>query len=110
MNWRSMNWRDPKIEMPRQGQYVWLYLRPHKDRGSLIKSAASTQIVCGEVAYYSYGDFGERYCVIHNYDELGSGSISWHLGLLPDEYSYNQEDGIAWIPVEEMSYPKFYKD
>lgn len=97
-----MNWRNPKKELPKQDQKVWVMLEPHKERGSLQESAMSIQIVCGEVCHGTYGDTKEKYCIIENYDELGWGSLSWKLA--------GAEDGtiawvIAWLPVEEMVYP-----
>jgi hypothetical protein len=69
-----MNWRDPKKELPYQGQRVWVMLQPHKERGSLLESAMSIQIVCGE-AFYPSTD--PKSLEIQNWDELGQDAIGW---------------------------------
>lgn len=97
-----MNWRNPEIELPKEGQKVWIMLEPHKDRGSLLESAMSIQVVCGEATYLSDG----KACLIENGDELGSGDIAWVLGDYESDYS---EYAFAWLPVEEFIYPGFRK-
>lgn len=93
-----MKWRDPAKELPVDGQTVWVLLAPHKDRGSLLKSAMSMEIVCGEV--YS----NENVIRVENMDELGMGSIGWYL-VRPDNFIYDESYGIAWLPVEELPLP-----
>lgn len=96
-----MNWRDPRSELPFQGQRVWVMLEPHKDRGSFLDSAMSIQIVCGEACYSNDGKFLE----IQNYDELGQGGIGWSFAEQrkdDEEYGNYQPRATAWIPVEEM--------
>lgn len=93
-----MNWRNPKKDLPKDRQMVWIMLSPHKDRGGLLKSAPSIEIVCGEF----YSDDNR----VENYDELGMGAIEWQLGGKID-YSRGFEPAIAWLPVEEMVYPEW---
>lgn len=87
-----MNWRNPDKQLPEDGQVVFAMLEPHKVRGGLLDSAASIQIVCGWV------DFGGPSCVLENNDELGMGAISWN-------FDGDYPDILAWLPVEEMSFP-----
>lgn len=97
-----MNWRYPNKELPYQGQKVWVMLEPHKERGSLLDSAMSIQIVCGEA---SYGAADPTSLEIQNYDELGLGGIGWSfIDYRKDDEDYGdyQPRAIAWIPVEEM--------
>ena len=100
-----MKWRNPENEMPKQNQMVWIMLEPHKDRDTLQESAASIEIVAGEVCY----DYGKKHCRVENFDELGRGSVSWYLGELPEDFLYDESYGIAWLPVEEMIYPNWRK-
>lgn len=71
-------------------------LAPHKERGSLLDSAMSIQIVCGEASYSRDGKLLE----IQNYDELGQGAIGW--SFEDSEFNDYQKRAIGWIPVEEM--------
>jgi len=98
-----MNWRNPKEELPKQGQRVWVMLAPHKDRGSLLESAMSIQVVCGEASYSTDGKLLE----IQNNDELGEGAIGWSFEdyLKDSEYGDYQPKAIGWVPVEEMFPP-----
>lgn len=91
-----MNWRNPKDELPIQGQKVWVMLAPHKDRGDLLSSAMSIKIVCGEASYSRDGKRLE----IQNYDELGEGSIGWSFKR-GSQYD-DSELAIAWVPVQEV--------
>jgi hypothetical protein len=91
-----MNWRNPKKELPKQFQKVWVMLQPHKDRGSLLDSAMSIQNVCGEASYSTDGGFLE----IQNNDELGQGFIGW--SFENSIFSEYQPIAIAWMSVEEM--------
>ena len=93
-----MRWRDPKQELPKEGQTVWVMLAPHKDRGSLRDSVMSIQILCGETSYARDGSS----CRVDNGDELGRGNISWYLQNCPH---YEDDEVIAWLPVEEMPLP-----
>lgn len=102
-----MNWRDPKKQLPEENQTIWVMLEPHKRRGGLLESAPSIEIVCGEAFTRSFA--GTSYCRVNNYDELGMGGIGWNLGKLPDDFTYNESYGIAWLPVEEMIFPSFIK-
>jgi hypothetical protein len=90
-----MKWRNPKNELPKDGQKVWALLAPRKNRGSLMDSMMSMQIVCGETSHASDGSS----CRVDNGDELGQGNISWYLTGRPD---YAEETVLAWLPVEEM--------
>jgi len=89
-------WRDPSQELPAPDQKIFAMLNPHKVRGSLLDSACSIQIISG---WYHMGR-------IENYDEYGWGSQAWKLDprLGPCD---DQEEAIAWIPVEEMPFPQF---
>lgn len=97
----KINWRNPKKELPSEGELVWVMLEPHKNRGSLLASTMSIEIVCGEV---SYGRDGS--CVVFNHDELGQGNIGW---LLNESKYHWETKAIAWIPINEMTLPNFYK-
>lgn len=95
-----MNWRNPRKILPEDGQIVCVMLEPHKNRGTLKGSAMSIQIVCGEVEYNT----GEGAPRVNNYDELGMGNVCWTFQKDPHPY---EERIIAWIPVEEMVFPKW---
>lgn len=99
-----MSWRNPANELPEDNQIVWIMLAPHKDRGGLVASAPSIEIVCGW-AYRS----GNGLCRVENMDELGLGSLGWYLGELPDDFRYDEAPAIAWLPVDEMGYPDWVK-
>ena len=102
-----MNWRNPEEELPGSDEIVWGMLEPHKDRGGLLKSAPSIEIVAGWVNYGSDGSV-----VIQNADELGQGSIMWYIKLPTNEDNYyinDNEHVIAWLPVEEMPFPEWRK-
>jgi hypothetical protein len=90
-----VNWRNPDQELPAEGQLVFVMLDPHKWRGSMLDSAASIMIVGG---WYRHGR-------VENNDEIGEGSQCYLLNP-KDESSYYSR-AIAWIPVEEMAFPKF---
>lgn len=91
-----MNWRDPKKQLPKAGDKVWLLLPPHKPRGSLIDSAMSVEIVCGEVCHYGH------IVRVENNDELGQGNVAW---LLQGESEF-EENALYWLPLNEMNLPK----
>lgn len=91
-----MNWRNPKKQLPKAGERVWLLLPPHKPRGTLNESAMSVEIVCGEVYYYG------NTVRVENNDELGQGSIGW---LLQGESQFD-EKALYWLPLQEMNLPK----
>lgn len=95
-----MNWRNPKKELPEDDQIVWCMLKPHKDRGNLLESAPSIEIVCGWVTETQTG------IIVDNADELGHGCISWYLTKHPDGYG---SDVLAWLPVTEMIFPDWTK-
>lgn len=99
----NLVWRDPKIELPPDRAKVWVMLRSHKERGGFFESAMGIQIVCGEAYYHKDG------CWVENFDELGYGSIKWHLddGKM-DLCAHDEECGVAWIYIEEMPVPKGY--
>lgn len=97
-----MRWRNPNEEMPEPNQIVWVMVEPHKDRGSLLKSAPSIEVACGWVSYSTEGK-----CRVDNADELGHGAIGWQLGG-KNEYGYDPF-AIAWLPVEEMPLPSWIK-
>lgn len=92
-----MNWRNPDIEVPTNDQVVWVMLKPHKWRDSLIDSLQSVAIYCGEVSRT------DKVCVVNNCDELGWG---WKIWVIKDEQQC--PDVIAWMPLEEMGSPQFY--
>jgi hypothetical protein len=98
-----MNWRNPKEVLPEQGQLVWVMLEPHKDRGSLLESAPSIEIVCGWA--FRYDDV----CGVDNNDELGLGGISWYLTKSKNKYLNFEAGAMAWMPVEEMPLPGWVK-
>ena len=97
----NMKWRNPKKELPKDGDIVWIMLKPHKDRGSLINSSPSIEIVCGWAYSNSKGAV-----IIDNNDELGMGSVMWDLRLPEGEYTIHGL-AIGWMPVEEMIYPSY---
>lgn len=90
-----MNWRSPKMSLPESGQTVFVMLAPHKDRGDLLSSAMSIQIVCGVATYSQDG----KQLEIQNYDELGMGNIGWSFGINSDS---DEPRAMAWVPVQEM--------
>ncbi len=98
-----MNWINPKLKLPVHGQLVWVMLEPHKIRGSLLQSAPSIQVVCGWVQTCNDGEV-----IVSNYDELGSGGISWVLVQHPEDPDYYSQEAIAWMPVEDMPLPDFW--
>lgn len=99
-----MNWRNPAEELPEQNQTVWVMLEPHKERGDLLESAMSIEIVAG-ITSYSNDNKSIR---VENYDELGRGGISWYLKYDADDY-YPDSIAIAWLPINEMEFPKWLK-
>lgn len=103
-----MKWRNPKNDLPKSGERVWVMLAPHKYRGSLLASAMSIEIACGEASWSNDNDA----CRVENGDELGSGSISWYL-FATDNYrdrylQYGYVEAIAWLPLTEMPFPEEY--
>lgn len=98
-----MNWRNPEVEMPRQGQLVFTMMDPHKWRGTLFTSASSIEIRAGQAFFYA------GICRIETFDEYGTGLEAWYLGKLPEDFLDREAHGIAWIPVEEMSFPNWYR-
>ncbi len=95
-----MNWRNPSNELPPVNSTVWIMLEPHKERGTLLDSARSIQILCGEV-----WAFGKYLHVVDN-DENGRGSQHYILRGEPDHY---EEHVMAWLPLEEMPLPNWRK-
>lgn len=93
-----MNWRNPKKEFPEPGEVVWGLLDPHKQRGSLLESAPSMQIICG------WADLDGSIMRIENADELGFGNIEWS-----SEDNNSTEKIIAWLPLNEMPLPGWIK-
>lgn len=98
----DVRWRDPENELPEDNEIIWAMLEPHKNRGSLLKSAPSIQIVCGWASVH-----GDE-CSIENADELGWGSVSWK--LKSKEYYGGDTRAIAWVPLEEMTLPSEEKE
>lgn len=96
-----MKWRNPKKELPKQNEKVFVMIKPHKDYGSLKESAMSIQIFCGETSYSN----DDSSCRVENADELGQGNISWYLNGKPD---YEENVVIAWIPTTEFHFPDFH--
>lgn len=93
-----MKWRNPKEELPKHDQAVYVMLKPHKWRGSMRESAASIQIVAGW--YWSP--------LVENIDEYGFGSLGYILDPATKEDGH-KDRAIAWVPAEEMPLPEFYK-
>ncbi len=97
-----MNWRNPKEELPEDDQLVWVMLEPHKNRGSLLESALSIEIVAGYVCYSN----NLKNVVVNNNDELGMGAVCYHLKYDIEDY-YPENIAIAWLPINEMEFPKW---
>lgn len=97
-----INWRNPKEELPNDGDVVWVMVEPHKWRGSLKDSAKSIMIVCGEVCFSRTNND----CVVQDYDELGWGTQSWFLRASSYGH-YRKEMAVAWLPFEEMPIPEW---
>lgn len=97
-----MNWCNPKENLPTDNQMVWVMLEPHKNRGRLLDSSPSIEIVCGWTSHDNDGS-----CRVENEDELGLGNISWY--LVSKGKSYSEYNAIAWLPVNEMVLPRWIK-
>lgn len=99
-----MKWRNPKEELPKQDDVVWVMLKPHKWRGSNEESIQSIQIVCGNVNIYENGDV-----FVLNHDELGLGSQCYELFLAKDSErdSVYNDFAVAWAALEDMGLPSW---
>lgn len=89
-----MKWRSIKEELPKEGEVVWVMLEPHKDRGTLLQSAQSIQICCGEVRFMNPGSLDFE---VQNNDELGLGAIAW-----TNSGGCYGDPILAWMSVEDM--------
>lgn len=97
-----MNWRNPKKELPNEGEIVVILLQHWKERGAL-----SCELYCGEVEYSN----DRLSCRAYNSDYIGAGAASWPIWQHED-YEYRNSDvdiAKAWIPASEFSLPKWIK-
>lgn len=100
-----MRWRNPAVELPEQNQKVWVMLEPHKERGTLLESAEAIEILCGETEWRP--DMEE--CRVTNGDELGYGNLAWYLASDIEANDPYRRYAMAWMPVEEMPLPIWWK-
>jgi hypothetical protein len=104
-----VSWRDPRVELPYDGQVIFVMIEPHKKRGSLRESIQSIMIVCGQWRSFSpekFPNFIDRpkgFGRIENMDEYGWGWQSWFFSC--HDESKSSDNAIGWIPVEEMPLP-----
>jgi hypothetical protein len=97
-----MRWRNPKEELPNEGETVWVLLQHWKEEGAL-----SCEIYCGEVEYSN----DRLSCRAFNNDWIGSGGASWTIWQ-SSEYEYQSDDcdtAKAWLPASELPLPKWIK-
>jgi len=92
-----IKWRNPKKELPKDNQEVFVMVEPHKNR------LTSVQIVAG------WASTAEDYCYVDNSDELGMGSVCYWLKEKEKDNGGFEERAIAWVPLNEIPYPEFYK-
>lgn len=97
-----MKWNNTKEILPDEGRFVWVITQHNKEHRPL-----SCQIYCGKISYSR----DESYCKVYNNDFIGYGSYSINLyGKNYDGFERDfdsNEEGIAWIYVEEFPLPDF---
>ena len=97
----NINWRNPKVELPKAGQIVWVLMQHWKK-----EYGQSIEIYCGEVSVSR--DFSE--IIVMNNDYIGAGSASWVLFRVGDDCDYDDCNiAKAWLPVSEMALPPWVK-
>lgn len=91
-----MNWRDPKKELPKEGEIVAvLYQHPKKHK------YMSSQIMFGEVEWAH----DKSSCRVDSGDFTGQGL--WSVYLKVSEEDYCDDIGIAWLPAKEFILPQW---
>lgn len=90
----SLNWRDSKKELPKEGEIVWVIYQHWKEH-----NPRSCQIFCGEVQYNNSGKDPR----VQTDDFTGSGA--WAVYFNGEQVS--EDRALAWIPASEFKMPEW---
>jgi hypothetical protein len=94
-----MNWKDPKKELPKEGQTIAVVTQHWKEHNPL-----SCEIYFGVVQYDNQG----KNPIVNNEDFTGKGSYWIYLTQdEEDEFFYNKEYALAWIDYKELQLPSW---
>lgn len=95
----TINWKDPKIELPNDGEIIAVMIYHWKENWP-----QSAEIYFGEVESHYYEE-GERNCRVVNCDYIGNGSEAWYF------CQYRMGDMIhAWAPASDFKKPQFVNE
>lgn len=94
-----INWKDPKKELPKEGQSVAVITQHWKEHKPL-----SCQIYFGIVHYDNQG----KNPIVDTNDFIGHGSFWIYLNQdeEDDSYTYN-EHALAWIDYKDLELPNW---
>lgn len=87
-------WRDPRKELPKVGQIVWILEQHWKAEG-----AQNCEIMAGEVCL---GENNKLF--ILNNDYVGSGYLTW---AFPEDEVLDGNHIAAWAPAEDSILPEW---
>ncbi len=90
----KLKWRNPKKDLPKVGEVVWVLMEHWKKEGAL-----SCEIFCGEVEVSNDG----KQISAYNNDYIGSGGVRWTIWQSEDFEYPSDSPAKAWLPVDELN-------
>lgn len=95
-----MDWRNPNITLPEDGDVVFILLQHGKKHG-----AQSLEIYSGTTCWYDVPCAG-RACYVENNDDIGNGWQKWYLKADHDDpLIWDSQEALAWMPASEFDLP-----
>ena len=88
-----IKWKDPRIELPKQGQFVAVVRQQNKEHNQL-----SCEIMLGEVSIYTNGDV-----IVQTNDMTGSEN---YFSIILNNYDWDEKP-VAWCDWKELNFPDF---